>query len=428
MGILDTLPDGLAQDVILAVLPHEGSLRDRSSGGATITPSGGLVWRGGDRDRITGNGSSGTIDCGVFSSADFSAGITVFSGFSLDRLTGSADIQVIFGGSSALYLDISNDRLRSFASGLNAISLGGITTLQESRHYSAAYVYDGSTTQYLYLDGSEDNSGATSGTMTLGSVQLMRATAGVGRYLGGSILTLLLFDRGLLATEIAALHAWEQRLSTARRQWQGGGLDYSGAEFTGEPRYLDNIQTARVSLADETSGLLSNTPYRIVSGAWRVVEDTTTGRRAIECMTAGRLARRNLHPYGTHHLKVEHVGATRNTMISSNTETLGGGSKNGYDVTLTSGDDLRLIRYLSGATANLFLDDAGAYPDGEYDIRLTRALDGTITVYVNNVLVDPLSGSNPVVDTNVTASLYMLFDYDPGDRLYLDRQYAGVVP
>ena len=62
---------------------------------------------------------------------------------------------------------------------------------------------------------------------------------------------------------------------------------------TGDPMYVDNIQTARVSLADETSGQLSNTGWLIVSGTWRMQEDATTGLRYIECIADGTL-RRNL--------------------------------------------------------------------------------------------------------------------------------------
>jgi hypothetical protein len=68
-------------------------------------------------------------------------------------------------------------------------------------------------------------------------------------------------------------------------------LDYSGPTFSGEPKYLDNIQSARVTLANETSGKFSNTELDIVSGTWALKEDATTGIRYAECIVGGVLGR-----------------------------------------------------------------------------------------------------------------------------------------
>jgi hypothetical protein len=57
--------------------------------------------------------------------------------------------------------------------------------------------------------------------------------------------------------------------------------------LTSDPIYVDNIQTARVSLANETAGQLSNTGMTIVSGTWAITESASG--RAITCVVAGQL-------------------------------------------------------------------------------------------------------------------------------------------
>ncbi len=51
--------------------------------------------------------------------------------------------------------------------------------------------------------------------------------------------------------------------------------------------FLDNIQTARVTLANETSGHMSNTTPKIVSGTFALREDATG--RYYYCVGAGKL-------------------------------------------------------------------------------------------------------------------------------------------
>jgi hypothetical protein len=98
---------------------------------------------------------------------------------------------------------------------------------------------------------------------------------------------LLIYPGVLSVDEIAATHDYLVNRITPRLQWPPGGLDYSGPQYTGEPTYVDNIQSARVSLANETSGQLSNTGLRIVSGTWSV--DESAAGRKITCVADGKL-------------------------------------------------------------------------------------------------------------------------------------------
>lgn len=94
----------------------------------------------------------------------------------------------------------------------------------------------------------------------------------------------------LTADQVYAAYDWAEALITPRKGWPAQGLDYAGATFIGEPTYVDNIQSARVSLADETAGRLSNTGLSILLGTWRVVEDSS-GRK-ISCVADGKLRRK----------------------------------------------------------------------------------------------------------------------------------------
>lgn len=56
-------------------------------------------------------------------------------------------------------------------------------------------------------------------------------------------------------------------------------------------KYRFNASEYRVSLKDETSGWLSNTPYQILSGTFRIVDDILDGKhvKAVHCIADGEL-------------------------------------------------------------------------------------------------------------------------------------------
>jgi hypothetical protein len=99
----------------------------------------------------------------------------------------------------------------------------------------------------------------------------------------GPMSGLAVWNDALTAADFALLQAWSDALVTPRLQWPGGGM------VTGVPKYKDNIQTARVSVANEASGQLSNTGMTIETGTWKVSEDSTG--RYYDCVGAGKLKR-----------------------------------------------------------------------------------------------------------------------------------------
>ncbi len=105
---------------------------------------------------------------------------------------------------------------------------------------------------------------------------------------GFDLAMVLWYPSALSAPEISDLHDYAQARITPRKQWPGAGMAYPGATFTGEPKWVDNIQTARVTLVNETSGILSNTGLEIVTGTWALTE-SAVGIRQITNVVAGRL-------------------------------------------------------------------------------------------------------------------------------------------
>jgi hypothetical protein len=205
---------------------------------------------------------------------------------------------------------------------------------------------------------------------------------------------------------------------------------------TGDPLFLDNIQSARVTLADETSGKLSNTPYTIESGTWAVKEDSSTGERYVNSEAFSLMTRRNVDAYGTWQVeatKTLDAGTWFFAPIASVAAGTSDSAQNGYFFVITSGEQFQLQRRTAGAATVIMASSAGQIAAGQrFKLRITRSAAGEFTVYVDTgsgwALMDSsAAGSNPVTDNNHTASLYSVFDIDTGDRLYLDRQYAGVV-
>ncbi len=221
-------------------------------------------------------------------------------------------------------------------------------------------------------------------------------------------------------------------------EWDAAELWTGYTPRTGDPLFLDNIQTARVTLADQTSGRLSNTPYQIESGSWALKEDVTTGERYIECVVAGIIARRNLFARGTLEFDVEKGGGTNSLdlLFSVVAPTdWADSAQNGYMYQFSSTERAVLRRITAGVSTPIAMSDAAYVVNNQrYKIRISVSTAGVFTAYImggtfaNWTLVSAAGGgSNPVTDNTHTTSVYAVFVFDAGDRLYLDRQFAGVL-
>jgi hypothetical protein len=178
----------------------------------------------------------------------------------------------------------------------------------------------------VYVDGVLD--GPMTATLSLGSGSADLNIGGYWQALEYSwdnpLDGVIGYSAELSADEVGKLDAYCNGLITPRKQWPGGGLT------TGDPKYVDNIQSARVSLVNETSGNLSNTEIGIVSGTWKITE--SAAGRTITCVANGQLKRYLVGASGFTTQKFEQTGGVVLT-------------KNAADFTLdaTAGDTITAL-------------------------------------------------------------------------------------
>lgn len=118
------------------------------------------------------------------------------------------------------------------------------------------------------------------------------------------------------ASEMPQLHDWCMQTKTPRKQWPGFvSLPGRPPLQTGDPVYVDNISSARVSLKDETAGTLSNTTFTIESGTWRQKEDAN--ERFIECLSTGKITDQVLGASSAVTKKFEYTGTASITKTNN---------------------------------------------------------------------------------------------------------------
>lgn len=433
MGILESLPVQRVRPVLFLPL-WLGTLRDYSGYGNNSSVDGsGIYWNingqsdgihGGSSGRLTVPGSSSLesvvdftlIMCGNFASTPGSG--RLFS----KRDAGGTHLEVFFGG--ATRFDIYDG---SGSTSKDALDLSGVT--------SVAISCVSGNPAILYLDGSSAGSFSGASTISPDDAPIAVLNNTVGNSPAALGMQCIIWYPSVLApSEISSVAKYEQARITPRKQWPGMGLRYPNrgdpyTPATGDPLFLDNIQTARVSLANETSGTLSNTTYHIESGSWKVAEDATTGERYIECVSAGIISRRNVDAYGTWEFTTSKPDSVSiDVSFITNERT---GAAPGYRLLVNTSELVGLVRI---GAANITISQSGYVDDSVYRYTITRSGSGEFTTYIEGgayprgtKLDSSGGGSNPNTDNAVTDSMYLTISAGAGCRLYLDHQFAGVV-
>jgi hypothetical protein len=283
MGLVDTLPISRVRPVLF-LAPWLGTLRDESGNSNHATPVAPIRWVEGERDALLTNGA-GYISIGASSSiAGMTASTILFAGRILQQTTSDYIVRSMTGATVYWYLIAGNVVLYDGTSfSLCPCDVIGARSL--------AVTIPGTTGKpEFFTDGVSDGFGGLDVSVTWPSSEIrLFGVSGING-LESPATALAIYPDVLTAAEIADWHDYTIDLLTPRKQWPAQGLDYAGVTFTGEPTYVDNIQSARVSLADETAGRLSNTGLSILLGTWRVVEDSS-GRK-ISCVADGKLRRK----------------------------------------------------------------------------------------------------------------------------------------
>jgi hypothetical protein len=290
-----------------------------------------------------------------------------------------------------------------------------------------------------YGDGASIGAGVNNLTMAVGSSNW--SVAGLaGTPVMSPIQALVVYPDALTATEVQATHDYFAARFTPRKKWSGNGLNIpslSGSNY--KPLFLDNLQSSRVTLANETSGYLSNTPYRIAAGTWSLGEDAQG--RYIQCeANNSALWRDNTDAYGSFRVSFSKQNdssyvdimpvATANTTIADT-------AQNGYLFRLWTDEGVYLGPITAGAVGAWITASPASYLElgTRYDFHVTRTATGVWTTYIkggrfaNWTLLSTSggSGSNPGTENTHTTSQYsLLFCDQAGDKIYLDEHYDGV--
>ncbi len=423
MGILESLPVQRVRPVLFLPL-FLGTLRDYSGYGNHGSNTGGH-WG-------SARGVDGFVNGEVNLNADASLNPADLTIFGWGNIESAAQTQYFAATTDVLtrFYMTATALILTTGGGFSSINLG-LTRFRSAAVTATAALAKPS----FYINGGAIGLGHAAVALAIGenpwNVAGFTNNAWTNPFSG-----LLFYPAILTPSEISDLHIWSQSRITPRKQWPGGGLRYPDrgdpyTPATGDPLFLDNIQTARVTLANQTSGKLSNTPYTIESGTWALNEDAATGERYIQCVASGLISRRNLEAYGTWEVGLYHCDACT-TRFGFAMPDRTAASAGGFRLEVGPTENVRIIE--NGVAVLTQALAAYVLPTTAYRYRVTRSVLGVMTTYIkggsftNWTLLDSSGGgSNPATSPGITTSLHSAFDFDVGDRLYLDRQTAGVV-
>jgi len=193
--------------------------------------------------------------------------------------------------------------------------------------------------------------------------------------------------------------------------------------------YEQDFSLVRPTLANLTAGTIPGTDYGIESGTWAIGEDTSG--TYLECVVAGVVGRKQQFELGTFDLDVLKGTAFNAVKVGIQSLARTFTTNTVYFVILPD-NSISMLRQ----GVSTFFTTAASYVDTGvlYSFRVVRSRS-TWGLYIKGgsfdewELVDPSggSGSNPVTDATHIDSQYLVYDLDASDRIYLDRQWFGVL-
>ena len=403
---IDPNADGLV--AAYDMLPVNGTVEDKSGNGNTGTVNGSVFeyTEIGGSMKFAGNGeriaTTYTGTPAAFSvSGWFNAKSRGEGGFGRLFAKGNNDLEFFINNSDT----ILNLRYYDGAATQNRPIVDSYT---QNQTYLFTITYDGTTIK-VYRDTSVIDS--VDDTIVLDTDALIIGNFnGLTRAFDGNISNFQFFERALTQSEITQLY----NCGAQAVNWKS---DYGVTE----------------SVAAETSGELSNSVARIISGSHKISTDTINGctAKVVECVTAGVVAIPSAYffgddtqaAYGTFEWWAYNAGSslTRIAFIGSDAVAdVGLSPFDGYEYRFNIDSSVLLRRLDSGTGSNLCKTAAGTVPVSNWNkFKVTRSPDGEFTIYLNDELVDLTggTGTNPVTDTAYTTSKYIVLDLDAGDKV-----------
>ncbi len=434
MGILESLPVQRIRPVGLWPFLL-GTMRDHSGFGNHAVPAGGYWSTSGASDGLAIPSHTQRATVPDSPELQTNGHVSIFAWTDIQRLVFGTVVAKSDGGGTdyEFYVDGAGNIAVWDGAGVSSFAH------DMTRAKSLAVTMSNGAVPAFSVDGAFVGNGGVPVVVTANDAPLDIGALYVGNPWINPLHGVLIYTDILTPSEISDLHDWSQRRFTPRKRWPGGGLDIPTLTGTArEPVHLDSIQTSRVSLvASETSGKLSNTGYDIESGGFIVAEDAATGERYIKCVTAGIISRRNIEAYGTWEFEFYKADASNLNIypIASMIGTAAAAGQNCYRALFTNLEQIAIQRYDNGAFGSTLMGANAGYfdPVTRYKTRFTRSPTGIFYMYIKGgaftewVPAQADSGANPATDNTHTTSKYFVIDAAAGDRIYFDRQFAGVV-
>lgn len=288
----------------------------------------------------------------------------------------------------------------------------------------------------FYGNGLNVGSGVAASTITAGNALI------VGNYkdptypVEENYRAILFFSKSLSATEHAQVYAELQAMKWPKQPWTRFKLGVETAYQNWKTDF--GVRRSVTSEGGTVRGYLSNTPFQFgdSSGRWSINTSTVKGvtTKNITCSTAGILYLPTTYfnettteaAYGTWEVTINPTAANVEFIFIS--DQIGNRTTPatlvGYILMIMSNGRVYLQRLKNDGTAqDLFYTATGYCSVGtNYRFKINRSGAGVFTVWMDNALIVPEWGTNPVTDNTVTTSNYMNLVMNSGDVV----QYSSI--
>jgi len=184
-------------------------------------------------------------------------------------------------------------------------------------------------------------------------------------------------------------------------------------DFASPKGYIADGKGWNESLADVTSGFLTNTRWTVDSGTW-AVQSADGFNKKLACIGTGRVSALNGQAYGTWEWDVYHAAGTdsRVYFIASSSIAHGSTGQSGYMLSILSTERIVLHRNNGdGSSSTMFQTDQDYVPENAWiRLRVTRKTNNEFITYFSLdsgltwTEVVESSGSNPITDATYTTS------------------------
>lgn len=217
---------------------------------------------------------------------------------------------------------------------------------------------------------------------------------------------------------IADCKYWQRALSAAevlqeyqrgaRTQYSVGAVKQQSLAASGTilGSFWTNRTTTGVTGVTSISGCVATYAQANAGSILRLIGYTTSNRlNSIYGTSWAGQTTRGQTCFGTWQWLINKVSDTSTVrlvpMINTSNEWDSGGSINGYLLEIDANEAIGLYRITNSAKASTIMLSANSYitRNAWHKIKLTRAVNGTFTLYVDDVLVPASSGANPGSDT-----------------------------